>query len=168
VSGVTLIEVMITLAIMVVLLGVVVPSMARMLERQRVQGAAEQAVMDLHQARSESLSRQESVFLSTSVASGTGSCYVISVGNRGGCRCNSDGIATCDADSAALKTVGFPANHPVQLLESPASTVVIDSLRGLSTSTGTYRFGSPDGLRMKLVMSRRQVWMCEMGKPGCD
>lgn len=169
VSGVTLIELMITLAVMVVLLAVVVPSMARMLERQRVQGTAEQAAMDLHEARSEALSRQESVFVSFSVSGGAGSCYVISVGHRGGCRCAADGKATCDAGSVALKTVGFAPGQPVQLLEAPANGVVIDGMRAQATPTGKYRFGSAPGLQLKLVVSTRHQRLCEVkaGDPNC-
>lgn len=167
VSGVTLIETMVTVAIMAVLLGVVVPSMARMLERQRVQGVAEQAAHDLHQARSEALSRQESVFVSTAITGG-GSCYVLSIGSKDGCRCTADGKASCDIDSTPLKTVGFAPGHPVQLLSAPGGTVTIDSLRGLSTSTGTYMFGSAGGMRMNLKTSRRQSYLCVVDvDPGC-
>jgi type IV fimbrial biogenesis protein FimT len=166
VLGVTLIETMVTVAIMAVLLGVVVPSMARMLERQRVQGVAEQAALDLHQARSEALSRQESVFVAT-VVSSDGSCYVLHIGSKDGCLCTADGKASCDVDSTALKTVGFAPGHPVQLLSAPARTVTIESLRATASSTGTYRFGRVDGLAMKLIVSARHLRLCEDGTIGC-
>jgi type IV fimbrial biogenesis protein FimT len=166
VSGVTLIETMVTVAIMAVLLAVVVPSMARMLERQRVQGVAEQAALDLHQARSEALARQESVFVSTMMSSG-GSCYVLHVGSRDGCRCTADGQASCDIDSTALKTVGFAPSHPVQLQGAPANGVTIDSMRALAISTGKYTFASASGLAMRLVVSSRSARLCEVGKPDC-
>jgi prepilin-type N-terminal cleavage/methylation domain-containing protein len=166
VSGVTLIETMVAVAIMAVLLGVVVPSMARMLERQRVQGVAEQAALDLHQARSEALSRQESVFVSTAITGG-GSCYVLSIGSKDGCSCTADGKASCDIDSTPLKTVGFAPGYPVQLLGAPANGVTIDSMRAIAVSTGKYTFGSTSGLSMRLVVSGRSARLCEVGKPDC-
>jgi type IV fimbrial biogenesis protein FimT len=166
VSGVTLIETLITIGVMAVLLTLVVPSMASMLERQRVQGVAEQAALDLNQARSEALSRQESVFLSTRVSSGAGSCYVLNTGSRDGCSCAVSGPPVCDAGSAALKNVAFAPGHPVQLLSAPGA-VTIDSVRALATSLGRYEFGSPGGLRMKLVVSSRTQRLCVAGDPGC-
>jgi type IV fimbrial biogenesis protein FimT len=166
-SGFTLIETLVVVAIAAVLLAVVVPSMAGMLERQRVQGTAEQAALDLHEARAEALSRQESVFVTATMSSGGGSCYVVSVGSAGGCRCAVAGPALCDAASTALKNVGFEPTHPVQLLSATSPAVTINSLRAQTAPGTTYTFGSADGFKMKVVVSERKQRMCVSGEPGC-
>lgn len=166
--GFTLIEMMVTLAVLVVLLTLVVPSMAAMLQRQRVQGSAEQAALDVHQARAEALARQQSVFLSTSAASGGGSCYVMSIGNSDGCSCAVSGPPVCDAASTALKNVAFAAGHAVQLQSAPRS-MAIDALRGGATPVGELVFGDSGGSgpTMKVVVSSRRLRLCTVGDPGC-
>lgn len=164
--GFTLIETMVALAVLVVLLTIVVPSMAAMLQRQRVQGSAEQAALDVHQARAEALSRQQSVFLSTTPTSGGGSCYVMSIGNSNGCSCAVSGPAVCDAASTALKNVAFAAGHPVQLQSGPRF-MVLEPLRGNATPTGDFTFGGGSGPVMKVVVGTRRLRLCTVGDPGC-
>lgn len=76
-QGFTLIEMMVVVVVIAVVLVVVVPSFRDLIERRRVEGAANGLVADLQYARSEAVSRQANVVLATT-AGGTG--YTITTG----------------------------------------------------------------------------------------
>ena len=69
-QGFTLVELMITLEIAAVLLGTVAPGMARLMERNRIQTAADNLFTGLMLTRSEALKRNQSVVICKS-ANGT-------------------------------------------------------------------------------------------------
>ena len=165
-SGVTLVETLIVIAVTAVLLAIVVPSFTGLLQRQRVQGVAEQALYDLHEASSLALARQESVFVGAQ-AGRSGSCYIVHVGNKGGCTCSPGGSPVCDAVSTALKHVAFASDAPVQLVAITSRLVTFDALRARTVSSGSYDFGTDATPILRVAASARRLKLCELGKPGC-
>lgn len=82
--GVTLVELMITLAVLAIALSLAAPAMGRFLERQAVQGAVERFTGDIRFARSEALKRGQAVSLCVAGVTGANgpSCAARS-GDRG-------------------------------------------------------------------------------------
>lgn len=105
--GFTLIELMVAMVVMVILLGVAVPSFFESTARSRLQGAVNELAVDLQYARSEAVRERAAVTL-TVTASGGG--YTIS------------------NPTTTLKTVTLPAGVTL----TPSASVSYDSLRGMA------------------------------------
>jgi type IV fimbrial biogenesis protein FimT len=82
--GLTLMELMVTVAILAILVALAVPSFNAFLAKGRLSGAAEALAQDLQLARSEALRRNDAVTISFS--SGTAWCYG-SVVSATACNC---------------------------------------------------------------------------------
>lgn len=89
--GLTLIELMVTVAIMAILLVLVVPSFNDFLARGRLTGAAESLAQDLQLARSEAL--RSNVAVTLSLSDGNAWCYG-SVPGGTACNCNTPSACT--------------------------------------------------------------------------
>ncbi|MEJ6000288.1 GspH/FimT family pseudopilin [Paucibacter soli] len=112
--GMTLVELMVTVAVVVILLVIAVPGSVDMFRRLRVEGVANELATDLQYARSESIRRREDVTL---VSSADGSSYTLT------------GVPS----ATMLKTVTLPSGTSL----SAAVTIRFESLRGSATATGT-------------------------------
>ncbi len=124
-NGFTLLELMVTLAILAIVLGVGVPSMLEIARNARLQGAAQESYALLQYARSDALRTGTDRFVVWSSASGNW-CAVVS--DRNDCNCLSE---DCSIDG---------------ILRQQNSTDFTDvTLAGAAFSAGSYtRF---DGMR---------------------
>ncbi len=93
-SGFTLVELMVTVAVLAILLGIAIPSFQGTLDKRRLTGAAEQLYADLQYARSEAIKRNTTVRLS--FQSGANWCYGITT--LASCNCNSNNCQLDDVD----------------------------------------------------------------------
>ena len=66
-SGFTLLELLVTLAVVGLLLGLAVPTMGRLVDSARLRSAAEAFSQELKQARNHALTHQQNVYFSVSV-----------------------------------------------------------------------------------------------------
>lgn len=165
-AGVTLVEITVALAIVAIVIGLAVPSLASAIERRRLEGAAAQLETDLQLARSEAVARGESVRVD--FANGEhGSCYVMHGGPAGGCRCEGQGTPVCDAGLQPLRSMHFEPSSPVQLRSNSAS-VLFDAVRGTITPTATVRVVGESGtLRVVInVMGRVRGCTPDGAVPG--
>ncbi len=139
--GFTLIELMITLAVVGVLVTMAAPPFYDFILTQRLKAAAQQFVTDMQFARSEAASRNEVVRVRFSQAPGT--CYVIFTGpNDASCSCVRPFLPipanVCSAGAREIRTVHYPANSRVEVLAQalPAQAFLrFDPANG-SMSTG--------------------------------
>jgi len=119
VIGVSLVEVMVTMAVLGVILALAAPSFADMLNRRRVQAVAEQISTDLAFARAESGLRPRGVTVYFRQ-----NCYSMAYFSTGAnCVCTRDGNA-CNNVTTELKTARVPANIGVSFAPSTASGLV--------------------------------------------
>jgi type IV fimbrial biogenesis protein FimT len=156
--GFTLTEMMVAIALSAIVAGLAVPSFAGALARHRLQGAAEQLVHDLAEARFDAARRGAP--LHVSFATGAQWCYAVAAAP--GCGCHG-------ASGCGLKTVQA-ADHPgVQLLQADDATLV----SGPSGHRGGALLQGADGqqLRVRLTpLGRPQVCApagAVRGYPGC-
>ena len=140
--GVTLVEVVVTLAILAVLACGAAPSFHGLIERQRLAGLAAQLASDVQFARSESVLRNEPLRLSFYSAA-WGGCYVVHSGTRNQCSCNAaSSNANCIAGAVPIKTLVVPASDG-RSVQANVPSILFDPLHGTSTPTGTLRVVSP-------------------------
>ena len=119
-AGFTLIEMMITLAVMAVLGAIAVPSLSAMAARQRLQSAAHQLQADVALAKLESAKHGQAIYLR--FQPGTSWCYHLTTGPGGDCH-----QATAGPANGVLRVVRG-ADHPgIELVA--ASTILIDMTR---------------------------------------
>jgi len=94
-AGFSLIELMVTIAVLAVLLGIAIPSFQSMLEKHRLVGAAEQLYEDLQYARTEAIKKNRQV--TASFTTGSDWCYGLDDDTTTVCNCTNQ-AANCTVD----------------------------------------------------------------------
>ena len=149
--GVTLVECVVTLAIIVITLGAAIPTFTQARERRHLEGAAAQLATDLRHARSLAVSHRASVRFSVQQVA-DGSCYVVHTGPAGDCQCTGAGSSSCRGNAQALRTVGFERAGPVHLASNSAS-MLFDADRGTVTPTGTLSLQLQGGATIRQIVN---------------
>jgi len=163
--GVTLVEAGVVLAIGAVTLGTVAPGFQRLVEKQKLEGAAAQLATDIQFTRAESVLRNEALRLAVQ-RQPWGSCYVIHSGAAGTCTCKADGIAECTVGARQLKAVAFAANDGLAL-ESNVASIGFDPMHGTATPAGSIKITSRSGRAIEHVVNLMgRVRSCAIGLAG--
>ena len=149
--GLTLIECVVTLAIIVITLGAAIPTFTQARERRHLEGAAAQLATDLRHARSLAVSHRAPVRFSVQQAS-DGSCYVVHTGSAGDCQCTGSGTSSCRGSAQVLSAVGFERAGPVHLASNSAS-MLFDPDRGTVTPTGTLSLQQQGGPTIRQIVN---------------
>ena len=149
--GLTLIECVVTLAIIVITLGAAIPTFTQARERHHLEGAAAQLATDLRHARSLAVSHQSPVRFHVQQAS-DGSCYVVHTGPTGACQCTGAGTSSCRGTAQVLRTVGFDTASPVRMASNSAS-MLFDPNRGTVTPTGTLTLQLQGGATIRQIVN---------------
>jgi prepilin-type N-terminal cleavage/methylation domain-containing protein len=148
--GFTIIELMTVVIIAAILLAIAAPAFNDMLARRRLEGQANELVIDLAYAKSEAVQRNRNVELLTG---GGGTCYTVAAMNAatppvGNCDCSAAPGSRCTvAGTAELKTVTLTGGvvvgdgisfqfEPVRgaLVTAPASATVTLGSRSYTVS----------------------------------
>jgi type IV fimbrial biogenesis protein FimT len=149
--GITLIESMITLSVVAVITGMVVPSFGPAIERRHLEGVAAQLETDLQHARSLAVARNEGVRISFHSGDGA-SCYVVHTGAAGDCACSETGAAVCSGGAEALRSVRYGTDTPVSLVSNSRS-ILFDPVKGTVTPTATLRVTAQSGAAIHQVVN---------------
>jgi type IV fimbrial biogenesis protein FimT len=149
--GITWIETGIVMAVVAVVTAQAVPSMTRLIDSRRLEGAAIQFATDVQYARSESVARNLPVRISLYSAA-QGSCYVLHTGLVSQCTCSGAAPAVCTGEAREIRTVFLPSEQGVALAANTAS-VAFDPLHGTSTPTATFRVLGRQGRAIHQVIN---------------
>lgn len=124
--GLTLIELMIALAVIVILLALVGPSFKRMIELQRLRGINSQLVTDMQLARTEAAARGKFVRVTFKSDAST-SCYSMYTFKSAGLQCDCLSTPACTGASLTeIRTVRVPADSGVTI--KPCTDLVCSSV----------------------------------------
>ena len=138
-QGITLIETLVTLAILAVLLAVTAPSAIEWIAVQRVRSAATEMVSDVQFARGESLRRNSGVALTFS-ADANQSCYVIHTTTL---------TDTCDCLKGAGQACTDGGNNPIANLNELKLVTLSKASQVTATPISTVKFGGPKALPVR-------------------
>lgn len=148
--GLSLIEAIMTTAVLAVTTGTALPNLMGMAQRHRLEGATAQLETELQYARSLAVTDRRAVRFSFT-ADGAGSCYVIHTGGPGACRCEGE-TAVCTGDASAIRTVAHGAANGLRVSSNSAS-FMFDPTRGTVTPTATIELGNARGDALRLVVN---------------
>lgn len=165
--GLTLIECLMTLAVLAVALGIAVPGWGAMVERRHLVGAADQLKADIQYTRSLAVAGNQPMRLRF-VQDAAGSCYLVHSGPAAACLCGADGQAVCSGQAQALRSVRFSPDARISL-QSNVSQILFDPVRGTSTPTGTVRLESRSAGSLNLmvnIMGRVRSCAAQGSVPG--
>lgn len=143
-SGLTLLEVLVTVTVMSVLVAIAVPSFSDLFDRYRLKGAVDTLYADLQFARSEAVRRNTSLFVGLSA--GSGWCYGLDTVDT--CRCGTAG----DCDMKVVSADQFPSVTLYRTTFSGDSTRFRPRLGDVSKA-GTVVFRSERGKEARIVVS---------------
>lgn len=135
--GFTLVELLVTLALVALLATVAAPAMARFLDTARLRAATQALAQELRQARNHALAHQSAIHFSASLRSQRW-CY--GWRNDSPCRCESDTNATVcrtttDGRLHRQTSADFPAVQLTARRHSTHASVLFSPLRGTATAT---------------------------------
>lgn len=145
--GLTLVEAAVVVGIVAAAATTAAPGLQRLVDQRRLDAAATRLAADLQLARNEAIARNRVVRVSRDETAG---CYLLHTGPAGGCRCDADGGAACDGDSAAIRSV---AASPRIALQSNAASIAFDPLHGTVTPTATWRLIGSDSRAVHHVVN---------------
>ena len=122
--GFTLIETMVTVAIVAILMAMAVPSMQTLIARKRVAGVAAELASDIRYLRSVGVQTATPVQIDFG-ANAAATCYALSTDPFSGGACDCNDPTTCDGNSGApkiVKSVTVPITGGITVSVSNNST----------------------------------------------
>lgn len=159
-SGFTLLELMITLAVLAILATIGVPTMQDMLERNRLKSAAQTLMADIQWMRGEAIRRNRTLSL---MIDADAWCYGITAEATCDCRLTaSTATHACVLDTAGtpiLKRIGGHDFQGVQVVAITSSLnspprLVFEPRRATATSFGSVTIDSPAGAQLRVILSK--------------
>ncbi|WP_415899417.1 GspH/FimT family pseudopilin [Neptuniibacter sp. QD48_11] len=152
-KGFTLIELMVTLAVLAILISLAAPSLNDFQERVELTGAAEKVYGHIQYARSESISNGSDIYIAFKGTGAAGWCMGIS--DTAACDCSSAAsLALCTINSAPARYVtgsDYPSVELSTNLTSDDSGFL--SPRSTSMENGTITLNYPGYGDAKVVLS---------------
>jgi type IV fimbrial biogenesis protein FimT len=147
--GISLTEVMMTLAGLSCVAAVAVPSMLSMVHTSRLRGAAESMASQLRLTMTESLKRQLSVSITVSTGVDAGDwCYGRSVDSA--CKCTQEGSCVVDGVEQVVSSLAFPG---VSVLSGVSGNRFSTQPRRSTVTAGNVLFTAANGKQLKVVVS---------------
>jgi type IV fimbrial biogenesis protein FimT len=150
--GLSLIELLCSVAAVMVLVGGVLPMLKDLRWSQALQSAAALLETDLQYARVLAVSSGRPVRLSIQAAATGDTCYVVHTGAAHACRCDGQGQAQCDAGAELLR-LESQAGATGLRLAPVARSILFDGGKGTVTPTATLQLTDRDGRGVHVVVN---------------
>jgi type IV fimbrial biogenesis protein FimT len=172
-TGFTLVELLVTLAIVAMLVGIAVPAMTGYLDKARLQAASEALVQELHQARNHAINYRTTVYFSYSV---TTPDWCFGWSDTGPCDCHSDSsdrrCGSGDVDEPDIHRQAaddFPSIRLSSTRSASQTALQFSPLRGTVTAASFLLHSSQSELKV-VVSPLGRVRICTArgwGYPSC-
>ena len=150
--GLSLTELLCSVAIMAVLVGGALPLFDELRSSQALQANAALLETDLHHARSLAVVTGRPVRLSVQSLPDGGSCYVVHTGAAHACRCDGHGQAACEGGAELLRLETLPVANGIRLAPADRS-ILFDGGKGTVTPTATLQLIDRDGQTVHQVIN---------------
>lgn len=149
--GLTLLELMVSIAVLALLAVAAVPSFDGFLQRREAQGLSSQLVADVQALRSAALARQEALRLTVRTpALGRGGCYAVHTGAADACSCDT-GTVQCSGGEL-LRGLALPTDGRL-LLRANVASMRLDPRQGTVSPTGSIEVIARSGPALKHVVN---------------
>lgn len=166
--GFTLIEMMITVAVLIVLVAIVAPSFNNFFDKYRVKRAADTFSSFLINSKSEAVKRNKSV---RTVITGSGTTWCAGMTENATCNCSTGSDCQIDEADRVISSTAFKG---VKLL-GPDSPHVFEfkTNRGTVTGSNSVQLESAAGLKLNVVVGQfGRIRLCSpsgsiSGYPSC-
>ena len=143
--GITLIETMVVMTILVILTAISLPAFKEMIINRRLEGKAREYVTHMSWARSLAVSSNQAVNLRISETE-SASCYVVFHGPVNDCSCDANGTACATPGNSTLLVILLAHSEGVRLRARTASAITrIDPTQGTLSPTLTAIFTADNG-----------------------
>jgi len=168
-KGVTLLELLVALSIVAIIAGFGIHSITSYMEKQKLRAAGETIFADLRLAQSESIKRNQTVFVDFETYEG-GWCYGVNIGSECSCRrensCqinNVDKVKSSERFSGiTLQRARFAGNNDYTAFNPVKGFAQADGVRN-----GTIWLQSNDGTQLAVIVNRLgRVRFCSPTLPG--
>jgi len=148
-KGFTLIELMITVAVISILASIAAPSFLEILENRKLKGAGDNLFADMIFAKTEAIKRNEVIRVS---ATGTGAtwCYGLSVINA--CDCTTANSCQIDGIEKVVSNTDYPNIEVVESSTLDGSSISFTPLRGTANALHL-KFSSSTGRQLGVAVS---------------
>jgi len=173
-SGFTLLELLVTLALVGLLAGLAMPAMGRLLDTARLRSATEAFSQELQQARNHALTHQKSVYFSLSIAADRW-CYGWSDHPACDCEAGDSEAAVCRTGSDSQPRIhrqpgtDFPSVKLIATRRAASRTLHFSPLRG-TASADSFALRNDAGELHVIVSPLGRVRICSTdgrGYPAC-
>ena len=149
--GLTLLELMVSIAVLALLAMAAVPSFDGFLQRREALGLSNQLVADLQALRANALARQEALRLTVRTpALGRGGCYAVHTGAADACSCDSTTIRCTGAE--LLRGGVLPPDGRL-LLRANVASMRLDPRQGTVSPTGSIEVIARGGPSLKHIVN---------------
>lgn len=151
--GLSLVEVLVTLAVLALAVGAALPSFTAMAENRHLQGAAAQFEADVAYARDLAELRAQTLRLSFLPGPADARCWLVHVGEPESCRCDAaTGAAACDAPAQLLRAHVLGDGVPLRL-SSNAASLRVSAPRHTVTPAATLSLTARSGRGVNEIVS---------------
>ena len=172
--GFTLLELLVTLALVGLLAGLAMPAMGRLLDTARLRSATEAFSQELQQARNHALTHQQNVYFSLSLSAQRW-CYGWNEGSACDCTAGDSEATACRTGSTSRRRIhrrlstDFPSVELKTTQPTALRTLRFSPLRG-TASADTFRLHNGAGELRVIVSPLGRVRICStsgLGYPAC-
>lgn len=158
VSGVTLIELMVTVAVIAIIAAIASPALTGWIERQRLRAATEHVLAGVSTARTEATRQSRRLFLG--IQAGNSGAWAVGIGDSNSCGQSAVSNAVCTVATTidgSVQNIPYvwsgSGDHTTISMTTNTTSVSIDPVRGVVSAAVQIALTSPSGWETQVLLS---------------